>query len=71
MNDFVYTFRIVQGGTVLAEDSSTASQTRACNHLYQSFIDDYPLGTYEVQVIVDNLTNQVSGSAAGTLTVIN
>jgi hypothetical protein len=71
VNDFVYTFRIVQGGTVLAEDSYTASQTRACNHLYQSFIDDYPLGTYEVQVIVDNLTNQVSGSAAGTLTVIN
>ena len=71
VNDFAYTFRIVQGGTVLAEDTYTASQTKACNHLYQSFIDDYPLGTYEVQVIVDNHTNQVSGSAAGTLTVIN
>ncbi len=71
VNDFVYTFRVVQNGIVLAEDGYTASQTRACNGLYQTFGDSFPLGTYEVQVVVDNLTNQVGGSAVGSLTVIN
>jgi hypothetical protein len=36
-----------------------------------TFEDSFPLGTYEVQVLVDHLTNGVSESAAGSLTVIN
>jgi hypothetical protein len=71
VNDFNYTFRVVQGGSVLADGGYGASQTRACNDLYYTFEDSFPLGTYEVQVLVDNLTNGVSGSAAGSLTVIN
>ena len=71
VNDFFYTFRVVQAGTVLAENGYAASQTSACNDLYITFEDVFPLGTHEVQVIVDNLTNAVSGSAAGTLSVIN
>lgn len=71
VNDFAYTFRVVEGGSVLAEGGYGASQTRACNDLYYTFEDSFPLGTYEVQVLVDNLTNGVSGSAAGSLTVIN
>jgi hypothetical protein len=71
VNDFVYTFRVVRDGVVLAENSYAASQTRACNDLYQTFDDSFALGSYEVQVVVENLTNNVSGSAVGTLRVIN
>ncbi len=71
VNDFVYTFRVVQGGSVLAEGGYPASQTRACNDLYYTFEDSFPLGTYEVQVLVENLTNTVSGSGVGSLSVIN
>jgi hypothetical protein len=71
VNDFDYTFRIVQGGRVLAENGYAASQSRACNDLYQTFEDSFPLGAYEVQVLVDNRTNNVSGSGVGSLSVIN
>lgn len=71
VNDFVYTFRVVSGGTVLAEDAYSLSQTRACNDLYMTFDDTFAIGTYEAQVLVENLTNRVSGSAVGSLNVIN
>ena len=69
VNEFVYTFQIRSGGAVLAEDGYTASQTRACNTVSLNFSDEFYSGSYEVVVSVNNLTNNVSATATGSLTV--
>lgn len=71
VNDFIYSFQIRRGGAVLAEDSYGASQTRACNSISTTFNDSFGLGSYEVVVSVNNLTNNVSASAVGSLNVTN
>lgn len=71
VNDFAYTFRIVDAEYPHAETSYRASQTRACNTIGMSFVDDLPYGTFDVVVIVENLTNAVSGSGLGSVSVID
>jgi hypothetical protein len=71
VNDFVYTFRIISGGSIVAEDSYGASQTRACNTISRSFSDSFGIGGYDVEVIVNNLTNNVGASGVGSLSVID
>lgn len=69
VNEFIYTFRIEQGGVVLDESSYSASQTRACNSISTTFSDIFPSGYYSATVLVENLTNNVSGSSSGSLSV--
>lgn len=69
MNDFRYTFLVMNNGYVVAQDSYMASQTRACNGVSMSFTDNLPNGTYLVVVRVDNLTNGVAGEGGSTISV--
>lgn len=69
VNDFIYTFRIEQGGVVLDESSYSASQTRACNSISTTFSDTFPTGYYSATVLVQNVTNNVSGSSSGSLSI--
>lgn len=71
VNDFIYTFEIRRNGVTVASDSYGASQTRACNGISMTFDDVFALGSYEVVVRVSNLTNNVSASATGSLSVVN
>ncbi|WP_217924914.1 hypothetical protein [Miltoncostaea oceani] len=71
VNNFLYTFEIRRGGATIAQDSYNASQTRACNSISMTFGDGFALGFYEVAVTVNNLTNNVSGSAVGSFQVVN
>lgn len=69
VNQFRYTFTL--NGQSYASDSYTASQTRACNQISWNFPDGFPLGPYSITVTVDNLTNNVSGSGTGSVSVVN
>lgn len=71
VNEFVYGFEISSGGSIVAQDSYVASQTRACNTISMTFSDGFAVGLYDVVVTIDNLTNAVSTRASGTLSVVD
>lgn len=71
VNDFIYSFEITRNGSVVASDSYSASQTRACNSIAMDFNDGLALGQYGVSVTVSNLTNNLQGTSYGTLVVTN